>query len=940
MFNPMRGQAVVAVCLAAAAVRPSAGQCAAAWDPSFGAAGANARVRAMVVFDDGGGPALYACGDFTSIGSTSANFIARWNGSSWSSLGSGLSGGSANALAVFDDGSGPALYVAGNFSTAGGSPANRVARWNGSSWSAVGTGLNAPVRALAVFDEDGPVGNPPRLFAGGDFSSSTGNPNRVARWDGTSWTALGTGADGSVNALATFDDGTGASLYAGGAFSTAGGSSANNIARWNGTGWSPLGSAGSNGANNTVLALTVFDDDGSGPGTAALYVGGNFSSVSDAGGSTTASRIARWGGSTWSALGAGIGGTNVASLAGFDDDGAGPNPAVLIAGGLYTSAGGTPASNIAAWNGSAWSALGSGTDAVVNALAQFDAGGPALYAGGNFGLAGGSTAQFIARWRTVGAPPVITQDPAGGCFCTGAQVTLTVTATGGGLSYQWYKNTTLPLTDGGNISGATSDALTIDPVGAGDAGTYHVVVTNACGSVPSATANVDVDTAPPTLAGVPGDTTVECDAVPAPAAVTATDDCDTAPSISLSETTTPGGCPHNYTLTRTWTATDDCGNSAGAAQVIAVVDTTPPALSVDTTPICVTDGDCDGAEAVLLPTASATDNCDGAPSVSHDAPALFPAGQTTIVTFTATDACGNQSTATVDVTVLYGSNVEVHAVKHTISLGSHPAVSKTPLAGIDVLAFDTSCGSCACQQTGHGCGITWRDYPDIVANCTPAGLAVTDSAGLATINLPPGEYILISPIDTDGDDVVDCYLSKRVGDLECGETQRRRLRLVETARGKKLPCKLQRLTGSELLIIEPEYMIWDESEQLYPFVFESVGEWGVVAEVTPPDGFVSDYPELSTEVNNDDASVQFTITELGSDLVPTATRFRVQHNGRAIDVRGRVDITLTEDYALLRGFDLRELRARGLIWERATNLRPVPRSTHDAAFSAPRKEQE
>jgi hypothetical protein len=905
MFSLARVQSAAALFLAAAVVRPAAGQCAAAWDPNFGVPGASARVRAMVVFDDGSGPALYAAGDFTSIGGTGASGIARWNGSSWSALGSGLTGGSVNALVVHDDGTGPKLYAGGNFSNAGGSPANRVARWDGSGWSVVGAGLNVSVRALAVFDEDGAGPNPPRLFAGGDFSSGSGDPNRVARWDGTSWTGLGAGVDGSVNALATFDDGSGANLYAGGVFSNAGGSSASNIARWNGTSWSPLTS----GANSTVNALLPFDN-----GTGArLYVGGNFSA---AGGVTGTNRIASWSGTAWASVGSGMTGTNVSSFGSFDEDGPGGNPAVLVAGGLFTHAGGTPASNIATWNGTAWSALGSGTDQVVNALTQFDAGGPALYAGGNFATAGGNSSAFIARWRTVGAPPVITQDPVGGCFCTDAQVTLSVTATGGGLSYQWYRNTTQALSDGGNISGATTDTLTINPVGSGDAGVYHVEVTNACGSASSATATVEVDTTPPTLAGVPGDVTVECDSVPAPAAVTATDDCDTAPSVSLSETTTPGACPQSYTLTRTWTATDDCGNSAGDAQVITVVDTTPPVLMVDTTPICVTDSDCDGSEAVVLPTASATDNCDGAPMVVNDAPPTFPAGQTTTVTFTATDACGNQSTAAVDVTVLYGSNVEVHAVKHTISLGSHPAVTKTPLVGITVLAFDSSIGSCACQQGGWGCGITWRDYPDIVANCTPVGSAVTDSGGMATINLPPGDYILISPIDTDGDSVMDCYLSKRVHDLDCGETVRKRLRLLETARGKKLPCILQRLTGSELLIIEPEYMIWDESEQLYPFVFESVGEWGVVAEVTPPDGFVSDYPALSTDVNDADASVQFTITEIGSDLVPTVTRFRVQHKGRAIDVRSRVDITLTEDYAVQRGFNARELRARGLIWER------------------------
>ena len=80
------------------------------------------------------------------------------------------------------------------------------------------------------------------------------------------------------------------------------------------------------------------------------------------------------------------------------------------------------------------------------------------------------------------------------------------------------------------------------------------------------------------MAGVPGDVTVECDAVPATADVTATDNCDAAPVVTLEETITPGTCTGQYTITRTWTATDACGNSSSASQTINVTDTTAPEL--------------------------------------------------------------------------------------------------------------------------------------------------------------------------------------------------------------------------------------------------------------------------------------------------------------------------------------------------------------------------
>ena len=61
---------------------------------------------------------------------------------------------------------------------------------------------------------------------------------------------------------------------------------------------------------------------------------------------------------------------------------------------------------------------------------------------------------------------------------------------------------------------------------------------------------------------LPSDATVECDAVPSPAAPTATDTCDPAPSITFTEARTNGPCDDTYTLTRTWIATDRCLNSS------------------------------------------------------------------------------------------------------------------------------------------------------------------------------------------------------------------------------------------------------------------------------------------------------------------------------------------------------------------------------------------
>ena len=59
--------------------------------------------------------------------------------------------------------------------------------------------------------------------------------------------------------------------------------------------------------------------------------------------------------------------------------------------------------------------------------------------------------------------------------------------------------------------------------------------------------------------------------------------------------------------------------------------------------------------------------------------------------------------------------------------------------------------------------------------------------------------------------------------------------MIQEANGKQVPARYTKLTGSELLIIEPEYVLWDDTDQLYPFVFETIGDWSVTTSVAPLD---------------------------------------------------------------------------------------------------------
>ena len=80
-------------------------------------------------------------------------------------------------------------------------------------------------------------------------------------------------------------------------------------------------------------------------------------------------------------------------------------------------------------------------------------------------------------------------------------------------------------------------------------------------------------------------------------------------------------------------------------------------------------------------------------------------------------------------------------------------------------------------------------------------------------------------------------------------------------------------------------------------MFESIGDWGVTTAVAPPEGFVADYDELSAAVNDEREAVQFTVVEIGSDLVPTLVEHNVKHKGRKLRIRSAVDIFLMPKYA-------------------------------------------
>lgn len=363
---------------------------------------------------------VVAGGSFTQIGGTAANRIARWNGSTWAPMGAGLDA-YPSALVALPNGD---VIVGGTFSSAGGNPANRIARWNGTTWTQLGSGTDYAVNALALASNGD-------VLAGGVFTMAGGIPaNRVARWNGSAWSPLGNGFDGPVYSVLETPAGA---LFAGGAFTASGATAVSRIARWNGSQWLACGVNVGSGVvrtlmplpNGDLLAAGGFQSMGGLPLTniarwdganwhalsggmneavhalarlpnGDLVAGGNFTTAGKVGQYVAANRVARWNGSTWAPLGVGLNGIVYALAAMPNGD--------VIAGGGFTTSGGTSVSRIARWNGGAWLPMATGVVGAVRALAVLPNGD--VVAGGSFTSAGGVAAANIARWNGVAWAPL------------------------------------------------------------------------------------------------------------------------------------------------------------------------------------------------------------------------------------------------------------------------------------------------------------------------------------------------------------------------------------------------------------------------------------------------------------------------------------------------------------------------------------------------------
>lgn len=313
------------------------------------------------------GSDIYVGGDFSAIGGVKANNIARWDGRRWNTVGTGTDG-AVYALAV----NGTSLYAGGEFSRAGAVNTSNIARWNISTsvWSAMGNGLDSVVWAIIPFEAG--------CVAGGEFmrSGTSTALNRVALWNGSLWSSLGSGTNNGVSAPVYALTSTSAlGIIVGGAFTQAGTVSApGSIAAWRNNAWTAVGA----GVDSLVYALTA---SGS-----TVYAGGNFARLTD---NTPAQRIIRWNGIRWEQMGAGFDGDVYTISA---------NTVNVFVGGAFTRSGTRQVLNTAFWRTTAWVPLDGGTNEAVWSIVG--TGGDAILGGSFVNVGSGLSSLYFGRWRS------------------------------------------------------------------------------------------------------------------------------------------------------------------------------------------------------------------------------------------------------------------------------------------------------------------------------------------------------------------------------------------------------------------------------------------------------------------------------------------------------------------------------------------------------------
>jgi alpha-tubulin suppressor-like RCC1 family protein len=231
------------------------------------------------------------------------------------------------------------------------------------------------------------------------------------------------------------------------------------------------------------------------------------------------------------------------------------------------------------------------------------------------------------------------------------------------------------------------------------------------------------------------------------------------------------------------------------------------------------------------------------------------------------------------------ATIKVYSALHTMmDSGSTPKSTKTALS-LSLKVFDlTKVG----PPTPEKFGGIWTGTTGLISDATISVAANVNFGGgkanLYTIVVPPNRSYLVIGQTTGINPPI--YLGSPTDQLTPGSTTQKYLQLIKDSSGQFLPATTTKVTGSLLLITQPESLVFTSSSALLPIIYESVdGDWSAVVQASPPEGFVSTPGAITADVTTSTMdAVQFTIKDVGSSWTSTRVTHRLKHKGRDITV--------------------------------------------------------
>ena len=246
------------------------------------------------------------------------------------------------------------------------------------------------------------------------------------------------------------------------------------------------------------------------------------------------------------------------------------------------------------------------------------------------------------------------------------------------------------------------------------------------------------------------------------------------------------------------------------------------------------------------------------------------------------------------------SDIRITGTVFYFDEGSKPKMKQEPLSGVEVRLYKMS----DCEVFGIT-QANYKTYASIVTNSNIPFLLADEYA--------PGEYVC--PTVAQGEYVIIGYGNANTSYRHIGSKATisaddpswgkgdivTNLILITDMRDRKSPGKSQKVTGSELFIVQPEYVEWDSNQELYPFGFVSDGDWEVEVSVDPPKGFEADQKKITEVLSSQAKAIQFIITDKGSEWKPTKIKIKAKHKKKIKEIDDEIGVKLSKKLAKEKG---------------------------------------